>query len=279
MPFTNEVKYSNDVSLYTKNGYTGPFPLPKKDLLFSTGKKYYTKFSNYLLPNPLARHTLDKQIALLGAHPLIMDKLVPLIGEDILLWGSQLVRQASGKKKRFHLDAEYSAIEGASAWIAIQNVQPQQSFFLIAGSHLINASPQELSKIENLDLQDPEAVLEAALRFNPDCKLIKLAINDGEFILFHGKLWHGTMNNTALPRYAINFRYTIPSQSVRISKDGDLPKANWLKKRPTCLIVNGSDSKALNKTISVKNINKAKTLLKGYTYFLMLNAANKLLKH
>ena len=146
---------------YEREGYSGPFPLSHDQSFASHFKKYYSKFSNYLLPNAISKHTAVRRMALLGNHPQIIHQITKVLGKDVLLWGSQVVKQLGGKKKRFHVDAEFCAIEGASVWIAVENVVPKQSLFLISGSHVIETSPQELNKLHNLDLNDAEAVLAA----------------------------------------------------------------------------------------------------------------------
>jgi hypothetical protein len=262
---------SIDLEMFTKDGFIGPFTLLEKDAIDSTLKKCLAGIPNLFLPNALERHAVVKCMAELAANPTIISKLKPILGDDLLLWGSLVIVQKPAKKKRFHVDAEFSAIEGAAVWLGMKNVVPQKTIFLIAGSHIIPESPQELNKLHGLDLTDGQAVLAAAKTFNPDCRLVKVNITDGQFIIFHGRLWHGAENVTSKRRYAINFRYTKPSEVVRISKDGELPDAHWEEKRPACIIVNGKDDFRVNKTITLNGINKAKGLLKGAFYYLPKN--------
>jgi hypothetical protein len=251
---------------FHRNGFVGPFSLLENNQIDNTLQKCLNHIPNLFLSNPLARHTVVPEMAALGRHPQIVKKLINLFGNDLVLWGSQVIRQVPNKKKRFHVDAEFSAIEGVAVWLAMKNVVPKQTLFLIAGSHLLRQSPQEIQKTEGLDLCDSKAVLQAAQKLDPTCKLVSVDIKDGEFVIFEGNLWHGTENVTSRPRYAINLRYTKPSQKVLISKDGELPQSTWLKKQPLCLLVNGKDEYKVNKMIAANKVSLAKGYVGGIYY-------------
>ena len=260
---------------FQRDGFIGPFPLLDKKEINLVLKACLANIPNPFLPNPLARHVAVKRMAELGSHQNIVNKITPVLGPDLLLWGSQVIKQKPSKKKRFHVDAEFSAIEGVSAWLGLKNVVSKKTFLLVAGSHNIKQSPQELNKQGGLDITDGDAVEEAAKKLNPACRLIRVDMKDGEFIIFHGRLWHGTENNTAKPRYAINFRYSTPSERVRLSKDGELPEAHWEEETPVCVMASGADHWKVNKTIKASEINKIKAILKGALYYFPKNLLKK----
>lgn len=261
---------------YAEKGYLGPYTLFEGDHINHVLKRCYSNLSNLMLPTTLARHNYIKEMAALAMHSGFVQKLVTLLGEDILLWGSQIIKQKPFHKHRFHCDAEFSAIEGISIWLGVKNVISEESFSVISGSHLFSTSPQELSEKEGLDLYDAKAVEAAAKKFNPESRLLKLKITDGQFILLHGKLWHGTHNPSKMPRYAINLRYTIPSAKVRISKNGRLPDTTWSKQQPLCLLVSGQDSLGINKLTTINKISKTKIWIKGLLFYLPRNVILKL---
>jgi len=260
---------------FKRDGFIGPFDFSDKETLEILFWQCHANFPTALLANPLARHTAVKAMADLAAHPVFMRKLAALVSNNILLWGSQIIEQQPGKKKRFHVDAEYAAINGLAIWLAVKNVVPQNTFYLITKSHLIDKSPQELQKLQGISLQDADEVLAAAKQFNPECELIKVDIQDGQFLIFDGKLWHGAANNTNEARLAMNFRYTTPDQFVRISKDGELPDVQWLKKRPRCVVVSGQDRYHVNETIEKRKISYVRSFVKGCLYYLPKHTVQK----
>ena len=268
----------DEKSQFKREGYIGPCDFLDKKTLEVLFRRCHANLPNALLANPLARHIAVRKMVDLASHPVFMRKLAALVGNDILLWGSQIIKQQPGKKKRFHVDAEYSAISGPAIWLAVKNVVPQNTFFVITKSHLINRSPQELQKLQGINLEDADEVLVAARQFDPECELVKVDIRDGQFIIFDGKLWHGAANNTNEARLAMNFRYTTPDQFVRISKDGELPDVQWLEKRPYCVTVAGQDRYQVNKTIDKRKISYVRSFLKGCLYYLPKHTLQKSFK-
>jgi hypothetical protein len=167
-------------------------------------------------------------------------------------------------------------MEGIAIWVALKNVVPEETFTVLTGSHLFSQSPQELAATQSLNIYDEEEVLKAAQQINPESTLLHLNIKDGEYILFDGKLWHGTKNTTKGKRYALNFRYARPGSKIRISKDGALPNVAWDKNLPLCLLVHGQDREAINTLIPAKKISWRKGFITGLFYYFPLNVLEKL---
>jgi hypothetical protein len=263
--------------LFNQQGFIGPFDLLDEETIDPFYKRCLGHIPNYLLSNVLFRHAAVRSMAEFAANPAFIQQIIPLLGPDILLWGSQLICQKPKKKKRFHVDAEFSTIDGVAVWLGLRNVVPEKTLFLISGSHRIAASPQEIAEHRSLDLSDGVAIEKAARELNPDSRLIALDIKDGQYVIFHGRLWHGASNSTSQSRYALNFRYAKPDKVVRISKDGNLPVANWSNQKPPCILINGQDNFGKNKLIDPRSINMARSLLNGYCLQLPGNAIQKTL--
>jgi hypothetical protein len=262
---------------FERTGYLGPFDLFTDEKERSQWlKRCKAGLSNQLLPHPLARHAAVKAMAQLGMHPAFVQPLTELIGPDVIMWGSAVIAQAPGNSKSFHLDAEFTLAEGASVWLGLKNVVSHKTLSVIEGSHLVPISPQELKHYEGLDGNNHRSVLQAAQQYRPSCRLVNLDVNDGQFIIFHGRLWHATANVSTSHRYALNFRYAKASSPIRISGEGDLPHVKWRKLRTPCLMIRGESRPGVNRVLSVGEISTWKAWAKGLCLYLPQNVIRKL---
>jgi hypothetical protein len=146
---TQETVNSNQSisGLFNQQGFIGPFDLLDEETIDPFYKRCLGHIPNYLLSNVLFRHAAVRSMAEFAANPAFIQQIIPLLGPDILLWGSQLICQKPKKKKRFHVDAEFSTIDGVAVWLGLRNVVPEKTLFLISGSHRIAASPQEIAEL------------------------------------------------------------------------------------------------------------------------------------
>lgn len=266
---------AEELKLFNEQGFLGPYDL------FGAEEAHhlFERFFNYprlLLPWKKGRHIVVKELAQAASHPYIVKKAVSILGEDVLLWGSILIRQPSSVKHPMHVDVEHTEWDGITVWIAMQNVLRGSSFSVISGSHLFGTSPQQLQQSHGLNCNDDKAVLEAAQKINPDSKLVRLNVSDGQFILFSGKLWHGTQNTGQKLRSSVVLQYTSPKSKVKIPKTYDMPIKNWLNKEPLCMLVHGEDKYKRNKLIETESIGSTFHLLKSLFFYFPSNLIESL---
>src|SRR5687768_6332874 len=98
---------AEELKQFKEQGYIGPFPLFKKgevESRFNSCKWY----PDVLLPWRKSRHAAVRAMAEIGMHPVILAKVVSILGQDVLLWGSQLIEQKPFKKHRIHIDIEHT---------------------------------------------------------------------------------------------------------------------------------------------------------------------------
>ena len=71
----------------------------------------------------------------LATSSRLLGMLTPLLGEDIILWGSSLVRRRPGEVHPWHVDIESSARGGGfvTAWIGLENTSGASALRLIGG--------------------------------------------------------------------------------------------------------------------------------------------------
>ncbi len=255
---------------FEEQGYVGPFSLYSKDqsewLL-----EQCAKYPKLLLPWTKGRHTVHPPMAHVGMNPLLLREVTAALGPDLLLWGSQIIRQKPNEQHRWHVDVEHTAWEGVTAWVAAKNVVPGESFSVITRSHRFGITPQELARQQQLDLTDADAVASAARKIDPASKLVNVAVADGQFILFKGRLWHGTRNLTNQNRYAMIFQYTQPDSYIRIPASYHVYPVTAWRGRPECLLVQGRDAAGVNRVRPVEAVGGLGDLLAGAFYHLPKN--------
>ena len=208
------------------------------------------KYPDRLLPWLKGRHAVDRTTAEIAQHPQLLKILRGILGEDILLWGSQIIRQKPGKKFRWHVDQEHKVWNGVSVWIGLKNVQPFKSVSIVSGSHLFNSDPADCLS----DGCDPQQLQLVVSKQSGDSKIVDLNIKDGEFFIFHGKTWHATRNETGSSRFALLLQYCTPDQKVRAVKDMDYPHIKWHSFSPECLLVSGNDRHKVNRVITMEQV-------------------------
>jgi hypothetical protein len=193
-------------------------------------------------------HASSRTLYDLAASPSLLDKVEVVLGPDVVLWGSEVITRSPGFIHRWHVDLEHLEWEGVTVWLALRNVTSGSSLSVITGSHHLACSPQQLAESEGLDLRDDAAVLGAAQRFAPHSELVRTAVRPGEFIVFAGRLWHGSRNDTADTRTALILQYAPPSSLVKIPMTFDL-RPRWRDERPACCLVRGTDGWRRNRLL------------------------------
>jgi len=197
----------------------------------------------------------DVRFFRLGTSRAIVDRIGELLGKNIILFGGVLLHRAPGVVHPWHTDMETAMPEGGtvSVWIGLENVSRASSLHVIAGSHLLGITVQELADRKQVprDQIDSETVERWATEMNPSCKLVIPEMMDGDAMFFDGRIWHGTINSTPKSRYALLLHYAKASVAVR---EGDLRQLGWPiryieEPRPPCILVRGGSEGSQNLVI------------------------------
>jgi hypothetical protein len=251
-----------DLAKLDTQGFLGPFRMfePKEaESVLRTCKQYPAS----MLPWLKGGHIVIRKMYETAVKPDILHKVTSILGPDVLLWGSQLIEQKPKTKHRWHLDVEHGEWEGITIWLALKNVMKGSGLSIITGTQHLPVTPQELEKTHGLDLNDDQAVLEAARVYSPDCQLVQLDMSDGEFIIFSGKTWHASENQRDKLRSALIYQFTRPDSTVKIARTYDYPRAVWDSAKPACILVSGKDRYGYNTLISEKRIGNWQQFIKG----------------
>ena len=191
----------------------------------------------------------------IATHPAIVERVVALLGEDLLLWGASIVPQRPGSAHPWHTDIEAALAGGRTltVWIGVENCSRDAALRLLARSHRLGASVQEVRRglgRGRTEVSETE-LLAAARERDPRCELVTPDMTDGEALFIDGCLWHGTHNCSARTRKALLLQYATPECVIRIP---DLNHLDWpfrqlQQPRPACIMIRGTDQAGSNRIV------------------------------
>ena len=132
----------------------------------------------------------------------LIELLLPILGDDVILWSASVVRRSPEMLHPWHVDVESSAPDGrfVTAWIGL-DVTRDSGLRLIARSHRCKTIQQvRFEKGRSRTDHSNEWVLSRASEEDPETRLVQPDVSDGEAILFDGRMWHGSFNASKEPR-------------------------------------------------------------------------------
>ena len=240
---------------FATSGFVGPFPL--------FNKKECRTILRRLEHSPPAsdwfkgKATTSRVAYEIATHPGILDRVAEILGDDIMLWGTSVVRRRAGFIHPWHSDIESSNESGrtVSVWIGLANTNANSSLVVASRSHRLPESVQERAAKAGMRRDDIRTsdILAWAHEAEPQSQIVHLAARDGEVILFHGRLWHGSHNTNRLKkRTALLLQYATPETPIRIPvfKEFEWPFHFLDYPLPPCIMVRGTGHLAANRIVS-----------------------------
>tara|TARA_Y100001958_G_C21190167_1_gene518469 strand:- start:216 stop:1046 length:831 start_codon:yes stop_codon:yes gene_type:complete len=250
------------INQFYNEGYIGPFKLLDNDECNNIlderciPLKEYTWYKSIHEKSPLVREVSLK--------PLILEKIKNILGNDILLWGSHFIHQKPSGQHAWHLDVEYGSWNGLTVWIGLKNLNENTPLSIITKSHLINTAPKELENTKFIDVSDDMSVLNEAKKINPECEIKEFRLKEGEFIIWSGRLWHKTSNDSKTARDSMILQYCTTNNQVKIPENYKYPDTKWSKKKPICFLVSGEDKFNKNIILSKSDIKNGNNLVNKF---------------
>jgi hypothetical protein len=178
----------------------------------------------------------------LAAHPAIVARVASILGPDVIAWGMTSSNLRPRQRHRWHVDVEHRRWPGVSVFIALRNIAPGSSLKVVSGSHRIEETPPTGGPVSDA------AALAASRRLQPASELDTVELGEGDFFIFHGRLWHGSHNRTWRIRSALIAQYARPDAEIAIPLTYDDP-IRWHTYRPPCLLVQGTDRSGVNRLV------------------------------
>lgn len=236
-----------DLEKFRQEGYLGPFNLCDKQAAEKILQERFIppkKLTWYKSP-----HEKSPPILKIASNPAIIEKLNPILGDDVLLWGSHFICQPPEGAHGWHLDVEHGSWDGVTLWIGLKNLNEKTTVSLISYSHLLNIVPNELNKNKGISIYDDEAILNEAKKLDPRCELKTFTLNSGEFIMWSGRVWHTTLNKSDKTRFSMILQYCSPDSITKIPLNYEYPDTKWSKVQPPCILISGQDNFHRNNVI------------------------------
>lgn len=149
----------------------------------------------------------------LATHPRILEMVTPLIGEDVLVWGTLILSKPPGDDAfiAWHQDGAYADFLGdapsVSAWIALSDSTLQSGCMrVVPGSHKTRLDHREKDDTRNMLSHGQEIAATV-----DEETAIDVELRAGEMSLHHVDIIHGSNPNRA-PWWRTGFivRYSTP---------------------------------------------------------------------
>jgi hypothetical protein len=266
--FVNDLNIQNSISQdglsdseilnFKNHGWSKVFPFLTKTGVNSLTEIYIENKSKFITPFELSQlalnnHTLNKpwfkslhayipEYYDVVTHPVIVNKVKSLLGANILLWGTSVTSRNPNQSHRWHIDVEHRKWKGVSVFIGLKGANLNATLKVLSESHTFNESP--LNVINN-----DELIIEQSKKFIANPIVESIQIQEGEFFIFDGLLWHGSENTSSNTRYSIIAQYTTVDKEVAVPINYDEP-IQWLNSKPPCVLVSGYDSFGINSVIT-----------------------------
>lgn len=181
-----------------------------------------------------ATHLISKTILDIASDRRILKITKDLLGDNILLWGSEIIQQEPGAKHRWHRDVEHEEWAGITFWIGLDNLDKNSSISFITKSNQLIASPQHF--LEDLNLMGSKDIIKKAKAINSDCMLVCFSPDVGEFFFWDGPMWHATLNTGNKIRTALILQFCSSSYLPRQPKTFDIPPQFYKQPVPSVLM-------------------------------------------
>jgi ectoine hydroxylase-related dioxygenase (phytanoyl-CoA dioxygenase family) len=226
-------------------GWSGPHDLAHPEDAPSAAYAYRRQKSYFISPNNISHMSSDDiltgrwfksthyvlpEIRSIVSDPQILMKVSRLIGPSFIIWGAAITERAPAQVHRWHVDVEHKQWDGVTAFIGLENTSLRSGLSLIDKSHMLTVMPQSERFADNNDAES------AAKQMDVRCRLSTPSLEDGQFILFAGCLWHASNNISDKHRTALVAHYSPTTSKVAIPLNWD-PPIKWHPIPPPLLYV------------------------------------------
>ena len=227
-PSANSVSCPPQAAAFFSEGFLAPVNLftPAQCKLILKHHRHNARLSSGRGRKTLAAN--DRFFYDLATRPALLALLRPLLGEDIVLWGANMVRRGPGKGHIWHTDIESSAVDGrfVSVWIGLENTSQSSALHLISRSHQFGRPIQQVAQERGRSRDEitDEMVVAWAHEHDSHAKLVQPQVSDGQAIVFDGRLWHGSNNSGGRTRWALLLQYAAAEMPIAFP---DLKHLDW----------------------------------------------------
>jgi mannose-6-phosphate isomerase-like protein (cupin superfamily) len=227
MEYYHRTSHMDKKDSFLKRGFMGPVPLMAKGQALFLARHLLSAPHRQVWHKPLAAE--DPLVYQVASSPELLRILRDLIGGDIVLWGGSIARKQPGEIHPWHCDIESCGPSGGfvSVWIGLLNTSKESSLMFVRGSHTYAAVIQEVSARNQVsrDEMTDEIALRMANSQRPGAEIVQPEVNDGEAIIFDGRIWHGSHNpESGKPRVSLLLQYARADIAVKVP---DFSNLKW----------------------------------------------------
>jgi quercetin dioxygenase-like cupin family protein len=244
-----------DPDAFRRDGYLGPTRLLTQAQCDLIVRYLQVGVQPTPLDWPKGRAAVDRLLYDLATRPRLLALLRPLLGNDIVLWGVDVVERDPGQIHPWHTDIESSAPgrRFVSAWIGIRDTSQESALQFITRSHHLGKPVQQVLQERGLRRggASDQAILAFARECDPLAAFVQPEMADGDAILYDGGLWHATNNKRSEGRrIALLLQYAAADAPVSIP---DFSRPGWpfrfLATRPPAVVVSGRGDGSVNRLV------------------------------
>ena len=195
----------------------------------------------------------DRVLYELATRPALLAPITQWLGDDVILWGAQLIERKPQESHPWHTDIESSSQDGGfvSVWVGLENTSQESALQFITRSHLVGKTIQQVAREKGLrrGTASSDQILAWAKEVEPEAEFVQPQMSDGEALIFDGRLWHGSYNSRRQgTRLALLLQYAKADTQVRIP---DFEQLEWpfrfLASQPPVIRVSGTSSDDINR--------------------------------
>lgn len=228
-----------DKASFNEFGWCGPFNLLNDDEISRLQSAAEARWEDFYWPNghqPIpdpattekhwfkSIHINIPEFGSLCRRPEIATRVTEIIGEPSACWGLTVKYQPPEKVHRWHMDIEHSDVNGLTVFIGLSGLDSKSTLNVIPQSHRWKGTPQDYGICTDEQMTN----FITANQLNTD--RLPLPITDGQFCIFHGRLWHGSNNQSGNERRAAIAQYCSRQQRISVPLSWDLPIVWAVKK-------------------------------------------------
>jgi non-haem Fe2+, alpha-ketoglutarate-dependent halogenase len=193
---------------YTRDGFLFPLPALRAEEV-SAFRDFADEHLGRNAEDVRWLHFEQEWARALATHPAVVGPAVEVLGDDIAIWGTLLLRKSarSDEYVAWHQDSAYSDFAGddaLSAWVALgESTAESGCMRVIAGSHRARLPHMQIEDAHNL-LKQRQTISGAV----DDSAAVDVTLRAGEMSLHHLDLIHGSLpNRSAAPRTGFIVRF------------------------------------------------------------------------
>jgi quercetin dioxygenase-like cupin family protein len=186
----------------------------------------------------------------IGTDERIVDLVRPALGEDIILWGAQLIIKRDAAVHPFHTDIESADPAGGfvTVWIGLENTSRQSGLKFVPGSHRYGTTIQEHNHKNGIarGSSTDDTTLNAARTHDKDAVIVQPQVGNGEALVFDGRIWHGSRNEGGSTRTALLLQYARADRPVVQPMNNEFP-FKYFDERPPVITISGRAPIGINR--------------------------------